>query len=76
MVAPYLLIIIAIDETVERRKGKKIRAKGCYRDAVRSTQNKVIHHFGLKWISMQLIVSVPWARRNQSLPFFTVSAHS
>ncbi len=76
MVAPYLPIIIAIDETVERRKGKKIKAKGCYRDAVRSTQNKVIHCFGLKWISMQLIVSVPWARRAWSLPFFTVSAPS
>ncbi|MDM8542474.1 transposase, partial [Desulfococcaceae bacterium HSG9] len=59
MVAPCLPIVIAIDETVERRKGKKIGAKGCYRDAVRSTQNKVIHCFGLKWISMQLIVSVP-----------------
>lgn len=76
MVAPCLPIVIAIDETIERRKGKKIRAKGCYRDAVRSTQNKVIHCFGLKWISMQLIVSVPWARRNWSLPFFTVLAPS
>ncbi len=73
---PYLPIIIAIDETIERRKGKKIKSWGCYRDAVRSTQNKVIHRFGLKWISMRLIVSAPWAKRSRALPFFTVSAHS
>ena len=29
--------VILIDETLERRKGKKIRAKGYYRDAVRSS---------------------------------------
>lgn len=35
-------IIILVDETLERRKGKKIKAKGYYRDAVRSTQSKVV----------------------------------
>ena len=30
-------ILIAVDETLEQRKGKKIKAKGCYRDAVRSS---------------------------------------
>ena len=33
-------ILIAADETLERRKGKKIKAKGPYRDAVRSSQSK------------------------------------
>ena len=31
-------ILIAVDETLERRRGKKIKAKGVYRDAVRSSQ--------------------------------------
>ena len=31
-------ILIAVDETLERRKGKKIKAKAVYRDAVRSSQ--------------------------------------
>ena len=69
-------LIIVIDETIERRKGKKIKAKGCYRDSVRSTQKKVVRCFGLKWISMMLIVSVPWARRAWALPFLTVLAPS
>ena len=48
-------ILIAVDETLERRKGKKIKAKGVYRDAVRSSQSKIITCFGLKWECMALI---------------------
>jgi hypothetical protein len=41
-------LIIVVDETLERRKGKQIKAKGRYRDAVRSTQGKVVKCYGLK----------------------------
>src|SRR3712207_2695516 len=33
-------LVVGIDETVERRYGKKIRAKGVYRDPVRSPPTK------------------------------------
>jgi hypothetical protein len=56
---------------VERRSGRKIRAKGCYRDAVRSTKKHIIRCFGLKWVSMMLLVPVPWSRRVWALPFLT-----
>jgi hypothetical protein len=56
---------------VERRSGRKISAKGCYRDAVRSTKKHVIRCFGLKWVTMMLLVSVPWAQRVWALPFLT-----
>jgi len=69
-------ILIAVDETLERRKGKKIRAKGCYRDAIRSTEKKVVTCFGLKWICMALIVPLPWNKRPWALPFMTVLAPS
>ncbi len=65
-------IIIGIDDTIERRKGKKIKAKGCYRDAVRSSQKYVVKCFGLKWLSMMLIVLLPWSDKYWSLPFLTV----
>jgi len=65
-------IIIGIDDTIERRKGKKIKAKGCYRDPVRSTEKHVIRCFGLKWLCMMLIVPVPWSKRPWALPFLTV----
>lgn len=65
-------ILIAVDETLERRKGKKIKAKGAYRDAVRSSQSKVVTSFGLKWECMTLIVPLPWCKRPWALPFLTI----
>lgn len=69
-------ILIAVDETLERRKGKRIKAKGLYRDAVRSSQSKVVTSFGLKWECMTLIVPLPWCKRPWALPFLTVLAPS
>jgi len=69
-------LIIGIDETIERRKGKKIKAKGCYRDAVRSSKSRVIHCYGLKWICMMAIVALPWSKRFWALPFLSVLAPS
>jgi hypothetical protein len=36
LLPPGWPILVGIDETIERRKGRKIQAKGVYRDAVRS----------------------------------------
>jgi hypothetical protein len=72
LLPPSFPIIIGIDDTIERRKGKKIKAKGCYRDAVRSSQKYVVKCFGLKWLSMMLIIQLPWSNRHWSLPFLTV----
>jgi hypothetical protein len=69
-------ILIAVDETLERRQGRKIKAKGLYRDAVRSSQSNVVISSGLKWESMALIVPLPWCKRPWALPFLTVLAPS
>ena len=69
-----LPLIIGADETVERRKGEQIQAKGVFRDAVRSSKKHVITCFGLRWVSMMLIVPVPWGTRAWALPFLTVLA--
>lgn len=39
---PHGPIILGIDDTIERRKGKKIKAKGIYRDPVRSSNSQVV----------------------------------
>jgi len=70
-VPPGATIVLGADDTVERRSGRKITAKGCYRDAVRSSKNHVIRCFGLKWVSMMLLVPVPWAQRVWALPFLS-----
>ncbi len=69
-------ILVAVDETLERRKGKMIKAKGVYRDAVRSSQSHVVTSYGLKWECMTLIVPLPWCRRSWALPFLTVLSPS
>ena len=72
LVPSELPILIAMDETLERRKGKQIKAKGCYRDACRSTTSIVIQCYGLKWQCAALLVKLPWTERYWALPFMTV----
>ncbi len=67
---------VGVDETIERRRGGKIKPKGRYRDAVRSTGKVVVKCYGLKWIGMMLLVPVPWSSRVRALPFLTVPAPS
>jgi DDE superfamily endonuclease len=69
-------VVIGIDETIERRRGEQIKAKGIYRDPVRSSKSHFVKASGLRWISMMLLVKVPWARRIWGLPFLTVLAPS
>jgi hypothetical protein len=71
-VPPGAVIVLGADDTVERRSGRKIKAKGCSRDAVRSSKKHVVKCFGLKWVTMMLLVPVPWAQRVWALPFLTV----
>jgi len=73
---PKGAVVIGIDETIERRRGAKIKAKGIYRDPVRSSKSHFVRASGLRWISMQLLVRIPWAERIWGLPFLTVLAPS
>ena len=65
-------IVWGADDTLERRSGRKIRARGCYRDAVRSSRKMVVKCFGLKWVSMMVLVKPPWSRQVHALPVLTV----
>ena len=69
-------LIFGIDETLERRRGAKIRARGIYRDAVRSSRSQVVKASGLRWISLMWLGHVPWAGRHWALPVLTVLAPS
>jgi DDE superfamily endonuclease len=69
-------IIVGLDETIERRRGAKIKAKGIYRDAVRSSHSHMVKASGLRWLSLMLLAPVPWAGRVWALPFLTVLAPS
>ncbi|EFH83090.1 transposase [Ktedonobacter racemifer] len=69
-------VIMGIDETIERRRGRKIAARGVYRDPVRSSKEFFVKTNGLRWISMMLLTPIPWAQRVWALPFLTVLAPS
>lgn len=69
-------IILGVDETLERRKGDQIKQKSVFRDAVRSSKKYTVHSFGLRWVSMMLIVPIPWSSRPWALPFLTLLAPS
>ena len=69
-------VVIGIDDTIERRWGHKISARGIYRDPVRSSKGHFVKTSGLRWLSAQLLVHIPWAGRIMGLPFLTVLAPS
>jgi hypothetical protein len=69
-------LVVGIDETLERRWGKKIAAKGVYRDPVRSTHENFVKSSGLRWVCVMLLVEVPWASRVWALPFLSILAPS
>ncbi len=69
-------VVVGLDDTIERRRGAKIAAKGIYRDPVRSSKGHFVKASGLRWVSLQVLASVPWAQRVWALPFLTVLAPS
>jgi hypothetical protein len=69
-------LVLGIDETIERRWGPKIAARGIYRDAVRSSASHFVKASGLRWISVMLLTPVPWAARVLALPVLTAIAPS
>jgi len=67
--APEGPLVLGVDETLERRQGKKIAAKGIYRDPARSSHEHFVKTSGLRWVCVTLLVRIPWASRVWALPF-------
>ena len=70
--APEGPLVFGIDDTIERRWGPKIKARGIYRDPVRSSRGHFVKASGLRWLSLMLLTPVSWAGRVWALPFLTV----
>ena len=69
-------LVFGIDETLERRRGAKIKARGIYRDAVHSSRHQLVKASGLRSISLMWLGQVPLAGRHWALPVLTVLAPS
>ena len=70
--AEGLPLALLVDDTLERRRGKKIRYKSRFHDAVLSTAAKVVTSMGLRWICLAILVPVPWSKRSWALPFMVI----
>ena len=74
---PEGLVLIGVDETIERRSGPKIEGLGVYRDAVRSSKGFFVKCKGKRWMCFMLLVRMPWlANRAMALPFMTLACPS
>jgi hypothetical protein len=74
--APLGVIVMGLDDTIERRWGAQIKARGIYRDPVRSSHSHTVKASGLRWLSLMLLAPIPWAKRVWALPFLTALAPS
>jgi hypothetical protein len=69
--APAGEVVFGLDDTIERRRGENITAKGISRDPVRSSHAHFVKASGLRWLSCMLLVNIPWAGPLWGLPFLT-----
>jgi hypothetical protein len=69
-------LLLVIDETLERRAGRRIRYKSWYHDAVRLTLPSSNVALGIRWQCLALLAPVPWSREPWALPFMIVPTPS
>jgi len=70
--SPRGVVVVGLDDTIERRRGEQIKAKGIYRDPVRSSQAYFVKVSGLRWLACMVLLPLSWANRVWALPFLTV----
>jgi hypothetical protein len=64
--------VFGLADTIERRRGDHIAAKGIYRDPVRSSHSHFVKVSGLRWLGCMLLPPLAWANRGWALPFLRV----
>ena len=69
---PGAPLLIVVDDTLERRRSRKLAYRGLFRDPVRSTAEHVQFAWGIRWLVFALIVPVPWSSRCWALPFLAL----
>ena len=62
------VIHLAGDDTVDEHRGAKVYGKGCHRDAVRSSNSHTSFYWGHKWVTLAILVKLPFSKRRWALP--------
>ena len=61
-------LVLAVDDTLFRRSGRKVDGAGTWRDAVRSTQKHIVYAWGLNLVVLTLQIQPPWRGQPLGLP--------
>ena len=64
-------VVIGLDDMLARRRGQQIKAKGIYRDLVRSSRSHMVKASRLRWLCAMVLAEIPWAGWVWALPFLT-----
>jgi hypothetical protein len=73
---PVSPLLLAIDDTLERRKGRKLSLRGWFRDPLTSSRGKTNKVSAIRWVCLAILVPMPWSKRLWALPVVTVPAPS
>lgn len=68
LVGAEAVVLIDIDDTLFHKSGRRVDGAGLFRDAVRSTRNRVVHALGLNVVVATLRVRPPWPGTPIALP--------
>ena len=60
---PPGVVVFGLDDTMERRRGDHMTAKGISRDPVRSSHAPVVKASGLRWLGGMVLTPIAWANR-------------
>lgn len=69
---PTTEIEIVLDETLERRWGKKIKKRCHWRDSLASGKGRNVTTSGLRWLVGAINVKLAWSKRRWALPFVSL----
>ena len=69
-------VYLAVDDTVDEHRGKKVYGKACHRDAVRSTHSFTAYRWGHKWVVVAILVPLPFTNRPWAMPVLVALYHS
>jgi hypothetical protein len=68
LLAPRATLHITVDDTLAAKKGPHVFGIGSHLDAVRSTKRQKIFSFGHCWVTLAVVMPVPFSRRTWALP--------
>ena len=65
---------LVIDETLERRWGRRLNLRSHYRDPLASSREQTVASSGLRWLVLAVVVQLPWTNKPWALTVLTVPA--